>query len=273
MIYIFTTQFGYYISHALQYLFMQCNIPSEIIYEIDLQKTDLHILLFSQKVKQFPKQYILYQLEQKDISSWIDQRYELSILFSQCTIDYSQSNIRKFSEIIQQKMIYFPVPFVSSSLIWKELVSPVNPPIQILFYGSMNTLRRQKLNYLQRKLFPRYSIHIVQQLYGYKLLERIMQSKIVLNLHFYKNAILETCRINEILSCQKIVISEYPNSIDIENYNLYQSHCNVIFAKNMNEMAQKIIKCLEHPMNNLPTYTNSIEEQTKNLYKIIEKFI
>ena len=70
-----------------------------------------------------------------------------------------------------------------------------------------------------------------------------MNSKIVLNIHFYENAILETCRINEVLSCDKIVISEKPNMIDIENYKIYQEK--IIFINNMDEMYENIIQILE----------------------------
>ena len=69
---------------------------------------------------------------------------------------------------------------------------------------------------------PKHKIKIINGLYGINLYKEIINSKIVLNIHFYKNAILETCRINEILSCNRIVISELPHKIDIENYNLYK---------------------------------------------------
>ena len=81
-IYIFTTKFGYYISKCLEYILKEDKFDPEIIYNIDVNKNNLHIILFSQKVKIFPKNYIIYQLEQKDISKWIDKKYELSILYS-----------------------------------------------------------------------------------------------------------------------------------------------------------------------------------------------
>ena len=232
-IYIFTCKYGYYISRVIQYLLFKNFSMSEIIYDINPYNEQLHIILFSQKVKVFPRNYIIYQLEQKDISTWIDKKYELSIYHSVKTWDYSQSNIDKFPEIIKKKMIFFPIPIIPNN----------NPSNDILFYGSLNDIRKKKLYYLQNKLSNKYKIKIVNNKFGKELIHEILNSKIVLNIHFYENAILETCRINEVLSCDKIVISEKPNMIDIENYKIYQEK--IIFINNMDEMYENIIQILE----------------------------
>ena len=239
---IFTTKFGFYISYALKYLLEKKNIHVNIIYEIDYNDPTLHIILFSQKIKVYPKNYIIYQLEQKDISKWIDAKYEASILFSKITWDYSQSNINKFQKMIKDKMMYVPIPLVPIGMI-NPLYNPnIIPTNKILFYGSMNDIRRNKLKYLQKKLYPKYYIKIITNIYGENLIKEILNSKIVLNIHFYKNAILETARINEILSCNRIVISEMPNMIDLENYNLYTDK--VIFVENITKMYKKIIEMI-----------------------------
>ena len=243
IIYIQTTKFGYYISHAIKYLLYKNFIISNIIYEVNHNNNHLHIILFSQKVKKFPKNYIIYQLEQKDISKWIDKKYELSILYSKKTWDYSKSNIHKFHPILQKKITYLPIPIVPIHYLNNMIINN-HPKNKILFYGSMNSIRKEKLNYLQQKLFPKYSIKIIHNIYGLELLHEINDSKIVLNIHFYKNALLETNRLNEILSCNKIIISEKPDISDDYNYQLYKN--NVIFIDNMNEMYEKIIYYLQN---------------------------
>jgi hypothetical protein len=240
---IFTTKFGFYIAHSLKYLFEQKNIQVKIIYEINPNDPTLHIILFSQKIHVFPKNYIIYQLEQKDISKWVDSKYEASILFSKITWDYSQSNIDKFPDLIKQKMIYVPIPLVPIGLLNPIYNSNITPQNNILFFGSMNNIRRHKLNYLQKKLYPKYKIKIISNIYGDKLIKEILNSKIILNIHFYKDAILETARINEVLSCNRIVISELPNMIDVQNYNLYIDK--VVFVENINSMYNKIIELLK----------------------------
>jgi hypothetical protein len=241
---IFTTKFGYYIAESMKYILKELKFDVNIVYEIDLNNNDLYIILFSQKVQSFPKNYIIYQLEQKDISKWVDKKYKLSILFSKCSFDYSQSNINKFENIIQNKLIYIPIPLIPMKLINPNIINDnmINTNNNILFYGSMNDIRKTKLFYLKKRLYPKYNVKIVNDIYGEKMIEEIMKSKIILNIHFYKDAILETARINEVLSCDKIVISEYPNIIDYINYDLYKNK--VFFVKNIDEMYIKIIEIL-----------------------------
>lgn len=247
IVYIFTTKFGYYISSVLQYLLFKNNIPSKIIYKINLELDNLHIITFAQKVEKFPKNYIIYQLEQKDISKWINKKYELAILFSKKTFDYSQSNINKFPEIIRKKMICYPIPIIPYNYLNYKLDGNIIAKNNILFYGSINKSREIKLNYLNKKLYPKYFIKILNNVFGKDLFNEIINSRIILNIHFYKEAILETYRINEILSCGKMVISETPNEIDIDNYNQYKKYeNNVIFVNNMDEMAHNIIYQLEN---------------------------
>lgn len=257
IIYIYSNKFGYYISNVLRYLLFKEFIISEIVYEIDYTNPELYIIPFPQKINKFPRNYIIYQLEQKDISKWINKKYEASILFSRKTLDYSQSNIDKFDRIIRNKMIYFPIPLIPYHYL-NNIIINNNPSNNILFYGSMNNIRRTKLNYLQQKLGSKYRIKIVNNLFGKKLFDEILNSKIILNIHFYKNSILETYRINEALSCGKIVISEKPDIIDNQNYLLYEDK--VIFINNMNEMYDQIIINLEkdfyHKFYNISNYNN-----------------
>lgn len=255
IVYIQTTKFGYYISNAIKYILFKNFIISNIIYKIDHNNPNLHIILFSQKVKKFPKNYIIYQLEQKDISKWIDKKYELSILYSKKTWDYSKSNINKFSNILQKKITYLPIPLIPINYLDHTLILN-NPKNAILFFGSMNSIRKYKLEYLQKKLFPKYKIKIINNTYGLPLMNEIINSKIVLNIHFYKNALLETNRLNEILSCNRLIISEMSDISDNYNYELYKN--NVIFVDNMDIMYEKIIYCLESTDNSNDSLNSSI---------------
>ena len=215
----------------------------KIIYNIDYKNDNLHIIFFPQKVNVFPKNYILYQLEQKDISKWIDTKYELAILYSKLTLDYSQSNIDKFIDIIKDKMIFYQIPLINCNKLFPNINIDILPKNNILFYGSINRIRKNKLMYLQKKLMPKYHVKIIHNIYGYELLNEIINSKIILNIHFYKNAILETYRISEVLSCNRIIISEKPDIIDDDNYNLYKDK--VIFIDTLDEMIEKINEILE----------------------------
>lgn len=236
IIYIYTNKFSYYISNVLKYLLFKNFYLSIFIDKINIYNNNLHIIPFSQKVNLFPKKYIIYQLEQKDISNFINKKYESNIENSYKTWDYSQSNIDKFSDKIKKKMIYFPIPIIPICYLENSFNINIEPENDILFFGILNENRKNKLNYLKRNLNCKFKI--ISNAYGKKLYYEILNSKIIINIHFYEDAILETYRINEVLSCKRVVISELPNLIDNINYQLYKNK--IIFVKNLNEMILKI---------------------------------
>lgn len=253
-IYIFTSKFGYYISLVIQYLLKKNNLSSIITDKINLEIDNLYIILFSQKVKVYPKNYIIYQLEQYNISDWIDNKYKLSILFSNKTIDYSHSNINKFDEILKKKITYFNIPCIQyENLINNKITESLLH--DVLFYGSMNESREKKINYLKSRLKNlKFKIH--NSLYGHDLFKEIYRSKIILNINYYKNSILETCRLNEALSCRKLIISLKPDMYDKFNYDLYKNY--VIFVDSLEEMVSKIFYYLFNS-NEYISHTNKIK--------------
>merc|ERR1712070_797038 len=73
-------------------------------------------------------------------------------------------------------------------------------PIDILFYGSMNPRRAHILNELNKK----YNVEIrVNDLWDKERDDLISKSKIVINIHYYENAIVELHRISYLL-CNKV---------------------------------------------------------------------
>jgi len=253
-IYIFTSKFGYYISLVIQYLLKKNNLSSIITDKINLEIDNLYIILFSQKVKVYPKNYIIYQLEQYNISDWIDNKYKLSILFSKRTIDYSHSNINKFDEILKKKITYFNIPCIQYENLINNKVKESSLH-DVLFYGSMNESREKKINYLKSRL-KNLKFKIYNNLYGHELFKEIYRSKIILNINYYKNSILETCRLNEALSCKKLIISLKPDMYDKFNYDLYKNY--VIFVDSLEEMVSKIFYYLFNS-NEYISHTNKIK--------------
>jgi hypothetical protein len=289
IIYIFTTRCGIYISRTIQFLLFLNNKYSEIVFNVDISKNNLFIILFPHKVKTFPKNYICYQLEQKDISKWINFKYLLAILNSKLTWDYSVSNINKFDETIKKKIKLFKIPLISYYYFKPDIYNKYitnneknnditcnNEIYDILFFGHMNERRHKIINYIIKKLNNKYKFRYITGLYGDALFEKILQSKIVLNIHYYEGSILETCRINEILSCNKLVISELPDISDIDNKNYYNDL--IVYYENIDDLINKITFYLDNKEiydlkinnnkkfidNNLEQYKNEIIEYIKN---------
>jgi hypothetical protein len=108
-----------------------------------------------------------------------------------------------------------PFFYDSNSNIQSDLISH-----DIFFYGSQKNPRRKKiLEQLQKRYKNR--ILILNGIPGISRDNLILKSKIILNIHNFDYCALETCRINEILRFDKLVISERTCQEDWYNIHLY----------------------------------------------------
>jgi len=253
-IFIISCKFGFYLSNALKYILEKQNYSVQIKEEVDLNSSNLHIILFSQKVSVYPKHYIIYQLEQKDISNWINKKYELSLLFSHRCWDYSDANIKKFHHLIQKKMDLLRIPIVPFEYMYENQEVKLEP-FDILFYGTMNQPRKIILDYIKNKLGTKYKIKVINTIFGLNLFKFIQACKVVINIHYYENALLEAYRISEVQSCKKLVISFLPNQEDINNFHYYKN--SIVYVNSIDNMIGSIIYYLEN--------NNKYEEKIKNI--------
>ena len=134
---------------------------------------------------------------------------------------------------LRKKAIYLPVPLtlktaptISSEDDKREMFQ-----FDVLFFGAPCARRFRILDELQNRYNLR--IKVVNDVFGESLAEIIKKARIVLNLHFYESALLETARINEVLQYDKIVVSEDPMAEDKYSRALYKDA--VIFTKNLDE--------------------------------------
>ena len=259
-IYIVSCNHGNYISKSLllnlKYLYNNINI--EIINDINHHKNikeNLYIYLFNYQYKYFPKNYIIYQLEQIYQSNWIDNNVINNIKKSILTIDYSIYNLNLYKYFIKDYNNYF-----YNSISLNNNINLLNVEkkydYDILFFGGLNS-RRNNILYNLKKY---YNIKIIHDIFGEELYKYIDKSKIIINLHFYKNAILEIPRIYEILNLYKIIISE--DSIDINYHDLP-----IFFIPELNDNLENFNN-LTNSISNILNNFNSIEEDYIKKIKI-----
>lgn len=199
--------------------------------------------------------YILYQIEQlNQTNNPINQSLSQNLLANSYSIfDYSKINLqyhpREFKENIKllQPLIDEPVfkvnqPNNSEELYIEDLyikkfvnniiynvLKKYNYSIDILFIGTLNERRTKILNELKNYNSLNnlnYVIKIVSNVFGDKLTELIKKSKIVINLHYYPNAILEIFRIHDLLPYECKILSENPGNE--EEMNLVEKYGNVV---------------------------------------------
>jgi hypothetical protein len=263
---IVTTQWGIKIAESLQNMLEELgyitsiikdSISNEILTNNKTRPNEYFIILFSHLVPKMPEsnKYIIYQLEQKRQSKFITQTVLNNISNSLIAWDYSNENIAQFAEPYKNKIVFQPISIIKKC---QEYNLPIK--YDILFFGSNCTRRKNILKYIKNK---NYNIFITNKIFGDKLYKLITQSKIILNLHVYEDAILEVARLNEVLAFNKVIISELPCDEDNINKNFYQDkviYCEVIQSNlsNINNLTYLIDLCLK------PDYYNSIITNNKN---------
>ena len=284
---IVTPQTMIYISRIFKKRFQEKNIKCNIVSsknftlssynKILLQNPNhyyfIYCLFFIQDIENLPAgRYIIYQLEQhtddkinpyyRKLLPILQSIYQKSFLY----FDYNTQNI----VLLRQKLGFIPkllkIPFtLENNSITKY--QNTKKEYDIVFIGLLNHRRRKILNYLKKY----FSVGIPSVgIYEKELIDFVCKGKILLNIHFYNNAILERPRLNEMIPIGIPIVSEKPNPKDLKILDLYKN--NVCFIDIIKE--NNIRPTLVHEINDYFKNTNiegmkSIENdflQNFNLY-------
>ena len=190
--------------------------------------------------------FIIYQLEQH-VNDNISRHYSAMLenglfkLFYSSALknyDYCQQNIsvfkNKFPDLDQPKLFEVPIGRLKKHKTLKD--------IDILFVGCINQKRTDIIQKIGQ-VFPNVKV-ITYGIFDIELANYLERSKIVLNIHFYDNAILERVRINEALQYGTFVISEKPNQSDISAIEYYKDV--VVFVEDENNFVADIQQILDN---------------------------
>lgn len=261
---------------------IECDIKTSFTFNDCLESINnpdiIYLILFnSNKFNLMPNRYIFYQIEQSNSIFLTDEVY-LKRLKYMCnkaeqvwTYNYV-SIIKKYCD--KTKLKWLPMPFVHNpSISLKYSISYDTCEYDIFFYGHPNDRRKRILGKLKKYFGEKLKIG-----FGYyddKKSSYIIRSRIILNLHFYKKAGLETCRINEILNYNKLIVSE-KSVEDKSNMKLYKDI--VVFVDEINDDLSNIKILVDTIKQYLykQTYMNKIEINKNKIKKLefnIKKFI
>jgi hypothetical protein len=181
----------------------------------------------------FPPRYIIFQLEQSPIRKWFIPSYFARLQNALQVWDYNLQNIDYLRErgidAIHVPLGYCPL-----------FASPIYPPetIDILFLGQLRNNHREATITALRE--AGFTVVANNKTFGEQKKQVVAQAKIVLNLHYGHQAILEEPRIIPLLTAGKVVISE---TVDDPRYiQLYQD--SVIFVQDTNDLIAQCHKWL-----------------------------
>lgn len=187
---------------------------------------DLYIVICPQMFDSLPpgNKRIVFQLEQSVSSRWFTKHY-LDILHNSLAVmDYSQVNL-KFLEsrgIAYPHTFYVPIGGIVDYGPYPGFTSNAGEnesaaECEVLFYGDVSNERRQRL---LKAIQANFRTRIIGNTFGAELHQAIRKAKVVVNLHYYEGALLETTRIYECLSLGVPVVSE--SSVDMDEHSALQ---------------------------------------------------
>ncbi|BDT66795.1 hypothetical protein os1_09590 [Comamonadaceae bacterium OS-1] len=203
---------------------------------------DMYIVICPQIFKKLPsgEKCIIYQMEQSVSSRWFTEDYIQKLNNCLAVLEYSLVNI----EFLSSKSIAYPhvhyLP-VGADPSYMADVSSSEKIYDVLFYGDPNSSPRRKK--LLKTLSNNFNVQVCSEVFGSDIVRKIKSARVVVNLHYYENALLEMPRIQECLSLGVPVVSE--SSQDQNDYPEISKA--VIFFEEGNE--QDMLKVVRQALN------------------------
>lgn len=196
-----------YIAELLQGILLSAGIECEIhLKEPEEYENIPYIMICPQNFKRFPPLYIAFQMEQTINPRWLTDEY-INILHSAYAVfDYSMVNIEYFSNdpVLAGKLYYMPIDVCAERI--KDNKPNEEKEYDVLFYGAPFVDRRQAF---LKPIGEKYKLKVICDKFGEELYKEMRKAKIVINAHYYENALLETTRLYETLSVSDcLIVSE-----------------------------------------------------------------
>ncbi|KGM52943.1 hypothetical protein N792_01560 [Lysobacter concretionis Ko07 = DSM 16239] len=241
---ILTTRHCEYIAREMHGALARVGIASEIIFEqpaggyVDVP----HFVICPHMFPVLPGFYVAFQMEQSVSSRWFTEDYMGRLENSFAIFDYSTRNISFLKEkgLSLKQVYYLPVGHLP------DLSANPRPAADadeydVVFYGDASNERRRA--YLQ-ELRKYCRIRVVSEVFGEELYSILAGAKLVVNIHYYAGALMETTRVWECLSLGKLVVSE--RSTDMEDHGELEGLVDFVEIDDIPAMVRRVRYWLEH---------------------------
>ena len=268
---ILATQHTLFVAHLIEKNLLDCGIKGHVstAYSIEQDMGQMHIVVCPQMFKQLPRNYIAFQMEQSVNSRWFTDEYFSRLNNAVAIFDYSLKNIEYLLDkgIPYQKLFYMPISsfpdypahLADNGYVLDDQKGDIHA--DVLFYGDPNCERRKA--YLQ-ELKKHFNVTVASEVFGDKLTRMVKNAKVVVNIHYYENALLETTRLYETISLGTPVVSE--SSSDIVEHEDLQEVIDFCPIGDIPAMVEKIQNLLSDK-----EYYNGRKEKIKHFTNVDNK--
>jgi len=235
---ILTTRHCDYIGQLMASALGRVGISAEVIYERPLAGYSHvpHFVICPQMFPELPGFYVAFQLEQSVSSRWFTEDYISRLENSFAIFDYSLANISYLKErgLSLKQINYVPIHYMPELAGQYSNVNK-SDDYDVVFYGDASCDRRRNfLDALSRVC----RVRVVSEVFGDELYRILASAKIVVNIHYYPGALLETTRIWECLSLDCMIVSE--QSSDMEEHEELQGVVDFVDVGDVDGMAQRV---------------------------------
>ena len=278
-VYFYTTKYVMNLTRSLSQLFLRefKILTSGISCDTIVSRTDVlrnranptelmfilipQLMVVGEDALPDPNKYCIYQLEQLNdkhggaqetttiVKTELDSPLMVALIRgSIASYDYSAVNLKYYPASLHPKICVLPPPVYIYAVTTPNLIfnSMRNDDAEayksdILFYGGMNHRRERILSQIMKPLQNGhgYKIIIVNRVFGDELLKYIFNTRVVLNIHYYANSILETDRIHTALQFDHVkLVSEYPTQCDALLPTYKAHHNRILFC---NEISDRFV--------------------------------
>ena len=238
---VLTTPHCHYLAHAIATALERAGIPAKIIQsEPEAGFDDVpHFVICPQMFERLPDMYVAFQMEQSVSSRWFTADYLRILENSFAILDYSTHNIRYLNEsgLSLKQINYVPVGHVRGY----APVTPVEEDSDVVFYGDVTNERWQEF---LRALGARFKVKAISNIFGDELKHELSRARVIVNIHYYPGALLETTRIWECLSLDRLVVSE--RSVDMDQHDELEGLVDFVEIDAIDEMMDRVAYWLDN---------------------------
>lgn len=213
---ILATPHTRYVAHALQAALQRAGLHASLM---DAPPTDgrwplpLYFIICPQMFSSLPpgEKRIAFQMEQTVSSRWFTPRYVHTLTHSLAMLDYTPANLPALAALGIRYPHLFLAPIGGIANYPAQLgydggmLPAADEQCEVLFYGDASAPRRQRL---LEAVGKRFKLRVVREVFGESLHRALAGACVVLNIHYYEGALLETTRVYECLSLGVPVVSE-----------------------------------------------------------------
>ena len=204
-----------YVAHCLALVLREESFAVTIAsrYDASSDQGQRFLVICPQVYSALPHTYYAFQMEQTVNPRWFTRDYFGRLHSAEAILDYSRSNLELLHRLgfAYQKTFY--VPILPTSKYAERLVGDfgyrafprVEQSSEVVFYGDPNCPRRLEILAALRRHFE---VRVVSEVFGQELVEILRSARVVVNIHYYEGALLETTRLSEAISLGIPVVSE-----------------------------------------------------------------